>query len=250
MAHALRVRAALAAADYAAFFRLYATAPRLGRALMDIYVPKLRFDALSAVVKAFKPSVPLPFLAALLGFAPPQQRRRSSASMPSAAAANGADAATNGAGGTSAAGGEPQAAGAPGAGKSVQVTSEAQGGASPPGESGAAGGAGARAPAAGEASQAAAAAAAGEAGEPLPGCMATYFEGDYVARVSLPCAVLFHAVPAVRRALRARAALGLVRPRGVARASAPATPLACAPTALPEPAPQRHRLRTDRKSVV
>lgn len=35
---------------------------------MDIYVPKLRFEALQTICKAFKPTVPLPFLAAVLGF--------------------------------------------------------------------------------------------------------------------------------------------------------------------------------------
>lgn len=177
MAHALRVRAALAAADYPAFFALYATAPSLGRALMDVYVPALRFDALSAVVKAFKPSVPLPFLATLLGFVAPQQPRTRA---PSAAAHAGADAGT---GGAPAAGGQPPAAGAAGKGKSFQA--EIQGGASP-GESGPAlstGTAAAEAPsAAGEASPQAA--AAGQAGEPPPGCRETYFEGDFVARVS------------------------------------------------------------------
>lgn len=68
VAHALAVRAALAAADYPRFFCLYHIAPGLGRALMDIYVPKLRFEALQTICKAFKPTVPLPFLAAVLGF--------------------------------------------------------------------------------------------------------------------------------------------------------------------------------------
>ena len=68
VAHALKVRSAVAAADYALFFRLYATAPKLGRALMDLAVPGLRFAALSSFIKAFKPTVPLGFLARLLGF--------------------------------------------------------------------------------------------------------------------------------------------------------------------------------------
>ena len=36
------VRRAVMTADYAAFFRLYATAPNLGRALMDAVAPKVR----------------------------------------------------------------------------------------------------------------------------------------------------------------------------------------------------------------
>ena len=70
VAHALAVRAALAAADYPRFFQLYPSAPRLGRALMDVVVPKLRFDALQTACKAIKPTAPLPFLAKLCGFGP------------------------------------------------------------------------------------------------------------------------------------------------------------------------------------
>ena len=66
--HALAVRAAAAGEDYARFFRLYAAAPGLGRALMDLAVPRVRFAALTTAVKAFKPSLPVPFLASLLGF--------------------------------------------------------------------------------------------------------------------------------------------------------------------------------------
>ena len=66
--HALQVRAAVAAEEYALFFRLYATAPKLGRALMDLAVPRLRFAALNACVKAFKPSFPVEYVARLLGF--------------------------------------------------------------------------------------------------------------------------------------------------------------------------------------
>lgn len=68
VAHALQVRSAVAAEDYSLFFRLYTTAPKLGRALMDLAVPRQRFAALNAFVKAFKPSVPVDFLARLLGF--------------------------------------------------------------------------------------------------------------------------------------------------------------------------------------
>ena len=69
--HALQVRAALAAADVRRFFRLYAAAPALGRALMDVHVPTLRFEALGTLVKAYKPSLPLTFLAGVLGFVKP-----------------------------------------------------------------------------------------------------------------------------------------------------------------------------------
>lgn len=78
VAHALKVRSAVAADDYALFFRLYATAPKLGRALMDLAVPRQRFAALNAFVKAFKPSVPVDFLATLLGFVAPEDAEHKS----------------------------------------------------------------------------------------------------------------------------------------------------------------------------
>jgi SAC3 family protein LENG8/THP3 len=68
VAHALKVRSAVASEDYALFFKLYSTAPKLGRALMDLAVPRLRFGCLNSCVKAFKPSLPVDFLARMLGF--------------------------------------------------------------------------------------------------------------------------------------------------------------------------------------
>jgi hypothetical protein len=68
IAHALKVRSAIASEDYALFFKLYSTAPKLGRALMDLAVPRLRFGCLNSCVKAFKPSLPVDFLARMLGF--------------------------------------------------------------------------------------------------------------------------------------------------------------------------------------
>jgi hypothetical protein len=68
VAHALAVRAALAVEDYPAFFRLYATAPHLGRALMDLCMSRVRFGALNSFCKAFRPSVSVAFLLRVLGF--------------------------------------------------------------------------------------------------------------------------------------------------------------------------------------
>jgi hypothetical protein len=68
VAHALQVRSAMVSGDYVGFFKLYGTAPHLGRALMDMAVPKFRFSALSRMVAAFKPSVPVSFVASVLGF--------------------------------------------------------------------------------------------------------------------------------------------------------------------------------------
>ncbi len=198
MAHALSVRAALASADYKAFFRLYAAAPALGRALMDIYVPKLRFDALTVVVKAFKPSVPVPFLASMLGFV--------------ARAAPAAHAASTPAGGSPAAGGgrasPAAAAGGEGAGKSATgaegesgaaAAGPANGANGAPSDATAAAAAGAAALAEPDGSAAAAAAGGGAADgsaggggprEPLPGCMELYFEGDFAGQVSTAADVL------------------------------------------------------------
>lgn len=68
VAHALKVRSAVASEDYALFFKLYSIAPKLGRALMDLAVPRLRFGCLNSFVKAYKPSLPVAFLARMLGF--------------------------------------------------------------------------------------------------------------------------------------------------------------------------------------
>ena len=50
VSHALQVRQALVSSNYSAFFRLYDAAPALGRALMDLAVPKLRFACLEGCV--------------------------------------------------------------------------------------------------------------------------------------------------------------------------------------------------------
>jgi len=68
IAHALKVRSAVASEDYVLFFKLYSTAPKLGRALMDLAVPRLRFGCLTSFVKAYKPSLPVDFLARMLAF--------------------------------------------------------------------------------------------------------------------------------------------------------------------------------------
>ena len=218
MAHALSVRAALASADYQAFFRLYASAPALGRALMDIYVPTLRFDALTVVVKAFKPSVPVPFLASMLGFVAPAARARhagqATPAAPAALASAGGSPAAGGGGASpaAAAGGEDagkssgtQAAGESGAAAAAGPASEA--GATPSDTSAAAAAAaGAAALAEPDGSAAAPAAAAGGGAasadgsgsglqEPPPGCMELYFVGDYAGQVSKDFVVGLPGVP-------------------------------------------------------
>lgn len=67
--HALLVRRAVYTDDFATFFRLYAGAPLMGRALMDMLVARTRYKALKTLTRAYKPAVPVSFLATLLGFA-------------------------------------------------------------------------------------------------------------------------------------------------------------------------------------
>ncbi len=65
-----QVREAVMTHNYAAFFRLYATAPHLGRAIMDVVAENVRWQGLNAFVKACDLPVPVPALAAMLGFTP------------------------------------------------------------------------------------------------------------------------------------------------------------------------------------
>lgn len=77
VAHALAVRAAAASHNFPAFFRLYASAPALGRSLLDVIAPKLRWAALNMLVKAYKTNLPVTYVASVLGFSPQQLPRDS-----------------------------------------------------------------------------------------------------------------------------------------------------------------------------
>ncbi len=69
MAHALKVRQALVFSRFTAFFHLYASAPNLGRALMDMCFSRVRFAALETLVDAFKNTkVKVLYVASVLGF--------------------------------------------------------------------------------------------------------------------------------------------------------------------------------------
>ena len=68
VAHALAARSAAAVGNYPSFFDAYASAPALGRALLDSMVPRLRWAALNVLVKAYKTALPVSFLAGMLGF--------------------------------------------------------------------------------------------------------------------------------------------------------------------------------------
>ncbi|KAH9302765.1 hypothetical protein KI387_014348, partial [Taxus chinensis] len=67
--HALAVRAAVSSGNYTAFFRLYRTASTLSACLMDLYVEKMRFEAVRCISRSYRPTVPVPFIAQILGFA-------------------------------------------------------------------------------------------------------------------------------------------------------------------------------------
>ena len=65
---ALDIFSALIARDSVRFFQFYLECHKLSRALLDLAVPRLRFETLSAFVSAFRPTVPVSFLSKALGF--------------------------------------------------------------------------------------------------------------------------------------------------------------------------------------
>ncbi|KAF2318642.1 hypothetical protein GH714_009510 [Hevea brasiliensis] len=66
--HALAVRAAVTSGNYVMFFRLYKTAPNLNSCLMDLYVEKMRYKAVSCMSRSYRPTVPVSYIAEVLGF--------------------------------------------------------------------------------------------------------------------------------------------------------------------------------------
>ncbi|KAL9226999.1 hypothetical protein vseg_002748 [Gypsophila vaccaria] len=66
--HALSVRASVTSGNYVMFFRLYKTAPNLNTCLMDLCVEKMRFEAVQCMSRAYRPSIPVSFIAQVLGF--------------------------------------------------------------------------------------------------------------------------------------------------------------------------------------
>ncbi|XWS56502.1 hypothetical protein CRYUN_Cryun09bG0090600 [Craigia yunnanensis] len=66
--HALAVRAAVTSGNYVMFFRLYRTAPNLSNCLMDLYVEKMRYKAVSCMSWSYRPQVPVSYIAQVLGF--------------------------------------------------------------------------------------------------------------------------------------------------------------------------------------
>lgn len=69
VAHALKVRVAVADNDYHAFFRLLNDCPNHGVYLMDNMIPQMRSVGLKCMMKAYRPSLSVGFLLTELGFA-------------------------------------------------------------------------------------------------------------------------------------------------------------------------------------
>ncbi|KAJ0259535.1 SAC3 family protein A [Hirschfeldia incana] len=66
--HALSVRAAVTSGNYVLFFRLYKTAPNMNSCLMDLYVEKMRYKAVTFMSRSCRPTIPVSYLARVLGF--------------------------------------------------------------------------------------------------------------------------------------------------------------------------------------
>ncbi|VVB02694.1 unnamed protein product [Arabis nemorensis] len=67
--HALSVRAAVTSGNYVMFFRLYKTAPNMNSCLMDLYVEKMRYKAVTFMSRSCRPTIPVSYLVQVLGFA-------------------------------------------------------------------------------------------------------------------------------------------------------------------------------------
>ncbi|KAL3699330.1 hypothetical protein R1sor_017352 [Riccia sorocarpa] len=66
--HALAVRAAVASGNYTSFFKLYRTAPNLSPFLMEMYVEKMRFEAVKCMARSYRPTLSVSFIARSLAF--------------------------------------------------------------------------------------------------------------------------------------------------------------------------------------
>ncbi|CDY44640.1 hypothetical protein Bca4012_029026 [Brassica carinata] len=66
--HALSVRGAVTSGNYVMFFRLYKTAPNMNSFLMDLYVEKMRYKAVTFMSRSCRPTIPVSYIAQVLGF--------------------------------------------------------------------------------------------------------------------------------------------------------------------------------------
>ncbi len=70
--HALQIRSSLSNGDYNTFFHLTHTAPYMSGYLIDQFLPKERLKTFYKLVKAYRPTLTVEFLAKNLGFVPPE----------------------------------------------------------------------------------------------------------------------------------------------------------------------------------
>ncbi|KQK05862.1 SAC3 family protein A isoform X3 [Brachypodium distachyon] len=66
--HALAVHSALSSGNYVIFFKLYKQAPNLNSCLMELYVERMRFEAIKCMSRSYRPTVPVVYVAQILGF--------------------------------------------------------------------------------------------------------------------------------------------------------------------------------------
>jgi len=66
--HTIALHQALELSDYVSFFRLYSETPNMGKCLVDTLRERTRTRALRVVLRAYKPSIPVDFVQAQLGF--------------------------------------------------------------------------------------------------------------------------------------------------------------------------------------
>ncbi|CAN6359817.1 unnamed protein product [Urochloa humidicola] len=66
--HALAVHAAVLSGNYVQFFKLYKKAPNLNSCLMDLYVERMRFEAMKCMSRSYRPTIPVGYVAQILGF--------------------------------------------------------------------------------------------------------------------------------------------------------------------------------------
>jgi SAC3 family protein LENG8/THP3 len=71
--HALKVRSSISTGNYPAFFKLYHTCPNMGSYLIDHFLERERLKTLLKLVKVYRPTLTVKFLAATLGFTLPDE---------------------------------------------------------------------------------------------------------------------------------------------------------------------------------
>ncbi|KAI8911175.1 SAC3/GANP/Nin1/mts3/eIF-3 p25 family-domain-containing protein [Entophlyctis helioformis] len=68
--HALAVRSSMTTSDYQSFFTLYQEAPKMSGYLMDKFIDRERQVALRILLRAFRPTLRVEYIAVVLGFIP------------------------------------------------------------------------------------------------------------------------------------------------------------------------------------